>query len=75
MLCSTGAPGSGDTVTVALFAELLYEAVIVTEVTTVTTDVVPVAVPVWAPVGIVKVAGRLNTAGLLLVRDTTAPDP
>ena len=75
MLCSVGADGTGETMTVAVFEDLLYEAVIVTGVSAVTTDVVAIAVPVWAPSGIVKVAGRLNTAGLLLVRATPAPLP
>ena len=59
----------------AAIEELLYEAVIVTGVSTVTADVVPVAVPLWEPAGIVKLAGMLNTAGLLLARATTAPVP
>src|SRR5450432_1837889 len=75
MLCSAAGGGTGDTVTVAAFEELLYEAVIVTGVSAVTTDVAAVAVPLCAPVGIVKLAGTLNTAGLLLVRATTAPVP
>ena len=75
MLCSVAGGGTAETVTVAAFEELLYEAVIVTGVSTVTTDVVAVAVPDWAPSGIVKVAGTFNTAGLLLVKATTAPLP
>ena len=46
MLCSAAGGGTGETVTITAFEELLYEAVIVTGVSAVTTDVVAPAVPI-----------------------------